>query len=231
MNITPSLVIDGIMTVVLLAARVKGYQEGFFTSAIHLAGNIGSILGGLWVSSNYSRIVFTKYLRRPLVQRSHSYLTQAARGVDVNTAISGVMGYIPPEIIQKILSKLSVDFSRIMTPTEESAVMLVDNFLGPVVISMVSVVLFLAAFLVIRIGCNMLAWLFKAINNVPVLGGLNRIAGFGTGALTGCINIILLSLLLSIIVMVTGGGLSFLNPRVLSGSRVMAITSLVNPFI
>ncbi len=231
MNITPQLVIDGLLVVVIVMAAIRGYKDGFFTSVIHLLGNIGSLLGGLWVRNNYSDFIFDKFLRRPLTERSYNYLIQTARNIDIATAMENVIGKFPKDFADILLSKAETTLSRILTPDMDSAVLLVDTILAPVITAVVSVVLFILTFIAIRLVCRLFAWLFKAINSVPLLGTANKIAGLFAGILTGGINIILLSFILSIIVIVTGDNITFLNSQILSQSKILAFTGMVNPFL
>ncbi len=231
MNITPQLVIDGLLIVVIITAAIRGYKDGFFTSVINLLGNVGSLLGGLWVRNNYSDYIFDKFLRRPLTERSYNYLLQTAQNIDIGTAMENVIGKFPKDFAHILLSKAETTLSRMLTPDMDSAVLLVDTIIAPVITAVVSVLLFILTFIAIRMVCRLFAWLFKAINSVPLLGTANQFAGFFAGLLTGGINIILLSFILSIIVIVTGDNISFLNSQILSRSKILAFTGMVNPFL
>ena len=95
----------------------------------------------------------------------------------------------------------------------------------------ISVVIFLVLFIAVRVVCGLLAKMFKTVNKVPVLGGLNRLAGGLAGFVIGGVDIILLSFLFSIIVIITGDGLSWLNSGVIAGSQILAFTGVINPFL
>ncbi len=231
MNISPTQVIDILLFAVLLVSVVKGYKEGFFTSLIRLTGNIGSLFAGLWVSNNYAPVLFEKFLRGPLTERAFNYLTKLSRNIDIKTAISGVLGNFPPQFLSTVLEKTEDALAVIITPDMNSAVLLVDEFLAPVVTSVISVVLFIVTAIAVKIICNILAVMFKAVNKVPVLGTANKLAGLITGVVTGGINIIFLSFILSIIVIVTGDSISFLNTETVSKSRILSLTGMVNPFL
>ena len=175
--------------------------------------------------------IFDNLLRQTFITRSYSYLEQTAQNIDIQTAISQVMGEWPQDFINEILEKTQDSLSVLITPTMDSAVLLVDQFIAPLVVACISVVLFILCFVAIRLVCGLLARLFKTVNKVPVLGSANRLAGGVAGVAIGAINIILLSFLCSIIVIITGDGLSWLNSQVISGSQILALTGIVNPFL
>ncbi len=230
MNIQPVMVIDGILITVLLFGAFNGYKDGFFTSLMRLFGGIGSLVRGLWVSNKYSVHIFDSFLREPLTERAFNYLSDIGQNIDIKTAISAVLGNFPQDFLTVILKKTEEAMAAIVTPDMDSAVMLVDRFLAPVVTSAISILLFVLTAIIVKIICNTLAKMFKAINKVPVLGTANRLAGLGTGVVTGGINIILLSFILSIIVIVTGDSITFLNTEILRQSHILAITGMINPF-
>lgn len=227
----PSTIIDIVLIAVLIISAIRAYSDGFFTSVIRLIGNLGSLFGAWYAASNYSQMIFDKVLRNSLVTRSYNYLEQTAQNIDIETALSSVIGKWPQEFVTTVLEKTQESLSTLLTPSMDSAVYLVDSFIAPIVVACISVVLFILCFIAVRLVCGVLAKLFKGVNKVPVLGFANRMAGFVAGIAIGGVNIILLSFLFSIIVIITGDGLSWLNSRVISGSKILALTGAINPFL
>ena len=209
----PSTIIDIGLVVVLLISVVRAYIDGFFTSVIRLIGNLGSLFGAWYVASTYSQPIFDSLLRNSLITRSYSYLQQTARNIDIETALSSVIGKWPQEFVNTILQKTQDSLSVLLSPDMDSAVFLVDQFIAPIVVACISVVIFIVLFIAIRVVCALLAKMFKTVNKVPILGFANRLAGGLSGFVIGGVNIILLSFLFSIIVIITGDSLSWLTAR------------------
>ncbi len=226
-----AMIIDIIFLAVLLITAIRAWADGFFTSVMRLIGTLGSVFAGWYVSNNYTRYIFDNYLRAPLTERSYNFLLQASRDIDIQTAITSVIGNMPQQYLNTVVQKAEEVMSQVLVPTMDSAVYLVNEFIEPIVTACLAVVLFLVCFAAVRTVCAILAGALRSVNKVPVLGAANRLAGFASGIIIGCINIILLSFLLSIIVIVTGDSLSFLNAEVIAGSRVMAMTAALNPFL
>ena len=227
----PSTIIDIGLVVVLLISVVRAYIDGFFTSVIRLIGNLGSLFGAWYVASTYSQPIFDSLLRNSLITRSYSYLQQTARNIDIETALTSVIGKWPQEFVNTILQKTQDSLSVLLSPDMDSAVFLVDQFIAPIVVACISVVIFIVLFIAIRVVCALLAKMFKTVNKVPILGFANRLAGGLSGFVIGGVNIILLSFLFSIIVIITGDSLSWLNSQVISQSQILALTGIINPFL
>ena len=227
----PSTIIDVILVAVVLISVIRAYIDGLFTAVIRLIGSLGSFYGAWYVSGTYSQLIFDKILRNPLITRSYSYLEQTARNIDIETALAQVIGKWPQDFVKTILQKTQDSLSVLLTPSNESAVYLVDEFIAPIVVACISVILFILCFIAIRVVCGVLAKMFKTINKVPVLGFANRLAGGAAGIIIGGVNIILLSFLFSIIVIITGDGITWLNSQVIAGSQILALTGVINPFL
>jgi len=227
----PSMIMDGILLLVLLVSAVRAYNDGFFTAVIRLCGTLGSLFAGFYVADNYAAVIFKDYLRDSFIQRSFNYLQQTSRNIDIKTAISSVIGNWPQDFLDTVLHKAEELLAQVINPDMESAVYLVDEFIAPVVVAVISALLFIVCFTAVKVICGMLAKMFRSVNKVPVLGFANRLAGFVAGIAIGGVNIILLSFLFSIIVIITGDSLSFLNAEIISRSRILAMTGVVNPFL
>ena len=227
----PSTIIDIVLVVVLFISVIRAYIDGFFTSVIRLIGNLGSLFGAWYVASTYSQPVFDNLLRNSLITRSYSYLEQTASNIDIETALSQVIGKWPQEFVNTILEKTQDSLAVLLTPDMDSAIFLVDSFIAPIIVACISVVIFIVLFIAIRLICGVLAKMFKTVNKVPILGFANRLAGGLSGFVIGGVNIILLSFLFSIIVIITGDGLSWLNSGVIAGSQILSFTGVINPFL
>ena len=230
-DLTPQMVIDGLLIVVLLISAIRAYCNGFFTSIINLLGNVGSLIAAWFVSNTYSQQIFDTMIRESLITRSYNYLVQASESIDIETALNSVIGKWPKEFVDTILRKTEESLSILLTPTKESAVHLVDTFIAPIVVACITVVTFLLCYIIVKFICNLLAKVFKGLNNVPLLGFANKLAGFVAGLGIGGINIILLSFLLSIIIIVSGDKITWLNSRIISQSKILALTGSINPFL
>jgi uncharacterized membrane protein required for colicin V production len=232
------LVIDIALVIVLIICAIKGYITGFLASAFDLLGSIGGVVGAWYVSRHYTKTIFDSFLRDTMIDRSYNYLVKTAEGlgtavkeIDVGTALTGVLGNWFNTFAENVIQKAQGTLSTMLTPTMEAAVYLVDEFVSPIVVSAMSLIIFIVCFLVVKIVCSALSNLTKGVNEVPVIGTANQAAGFVAGVVIGVVYIILLSFLFSIIVMVTKDSLTHFNGRILSQSIILRLTAFLNPFL
>lgn len=229
-----SVIVDIILVGIILSCVLRAYGDGFFTSAVKLAGSVGSLFAAWYVASNYAQMVFDKILRDVFISRSSAYLQKLAQNVDVKTAITNIIGQWPNDFLNTLFEKFSINtdsLATILTPTAESAVYLVDRIIAPVVIVVLQMVMYILCYIAVRCVCNVMASVFKVINKVPLLGTANKLAGGVAGIAIAGVNIIILSSLLSIIVVLSGNGFEWLNTEVIEGSKILAITMPFNPFL
>ncbi len=232
------LVIDIALIIVLLICVIRGYIKGFLASAFDLAGSLGGILGAWYVSSHYSSVIFESLLRNTLIERAYNYLVQARehmsgsiKEIDVGTALGEVIGRWFNSFAEGALSKAGKSLSDMLTPTMESAEYLVDEFAAPIIVGVITLVVFILCFLIIKLVCSALSSITKSVNDIPVIGTANQVAGFMAGIVIGAVYIIILSSLFSMIVMVTKDSLPHFNGEILSRSFIMKLTSFLNPFM
>ncbi len=227
----PSLAVDGILLLIIIIYAIKGYLDGLISSVISLVGNLGSLVAAGYVSRIYPQQFFDTLLRKSMIERSYNYLVETSRAVDVKTAVTNIIGKAPGFLVEDILTKAQDVITQILEPSLDSATYLVDDFIRPIIVPCIAIVMFVLVFIAVKVVCSMLASLFKKMNDVPILGTANKMTGFVIGIAIGCINIILLSFLLSIIILVTGDSLTYLNSGVVAGSRILAVTGIINPFL
>lgn len=222
------MVIDGILILVLLLTAIRGYKDGFLSAAINLAGNLGSLFAGRYVAKNYAQVFFEKVLRSGLIERSYNYLSQNRRSTDISEALASVLDNLPQSFVEKVVSAAQNAAQGVLAPTQDSAAVLVDDFIAPMLLPVIAAGLFVITFLVVGILCKILAKRLKIVNEVPLIGTANKIAGFLMGTASGVVNIILLSFLLYIICIVTKDGMSFVTLDILRQSKIIGMMNIAN---
>lgn len=225
------IILDVVLAVVILISAIKAYAEGFFASGVNLIGNIGGLLIAWFASNKFSIVVFDTFFKNKLIDKTFEYIQNSANALDVKGMIDGFVGGLPSKFMQNFIDSAQSTAQELTEPTRETAIALVDTFIGPIITIVIGVVIFIAIMLICKVITSVLARLLQTVNAIPVLGFANRLAGFLMGLLIGCVNIILISCLLSIIAIVTNNSIGFLNMEILSQSKILELTSVINPFL
>lgn len=230
-NLGTPQIIDIILLIIILVSAVRAFIDGFFTAIIHLVGNIVALVAAWIVSKQYSSVIFENLFRNKAVDTTYNYIQNSANALDVQQLLENFVSGLPQSFMQEFVQKAETLVTQITTPTMETAQNIVDVIIAPVITAVIAVVLFVLVFVICSLVASLLAKLFKNLNDVPVIGFANRIGGFAVGVVSGSINVVLISCLLSIIAIITQNSLSFVNMEVLSQSKILSLTAIINPFI
>ena len=224
-------IVDILLLLIIFLCAVKGFANGFFTAAIDLGGNIVSLIAAWIVSKQYSPVIFDSLFREKATDITYNYIQDSANVLDIQQLVDKFVSGLPESFMEDFVQQAENFAAQITVPTMETAQSIVDGVIAPVLTAVITVVLFIIVFSLGNLIAGLLSKLFKGLNNVPVIGFANRIGGFAVGVVSGLINVILISCILSIIAIITQNSLSFINMDILSQSRILAVTAIINPFI
>jgi len=224
-------IIDIILLIIVFLCAVKGFSNGFFTAAIDLLGNIVSLIAAWIVSKQYSPVIFDSLFRQKATDITYNYIQDSANALDMQQLVDKFVSGLPERFMEDFVQQAENFAAQITIPTMETAQSIVDGVIEPVLTAVIAVVLFVIVFSLGNLIAGLLSKLFRGLNKVPVIGFANRIGGFAVGIVSGLINVILISCILSIIAIITQNSLSFINMEILSQSKVLAVAAIINPFI
>ena len=230
-KLTAPQIIDIALLVIILISAIKCFIDGFATSVVKLVGNIAGLVAAWYFSKRWAPMIFEKYFREKMVEKSYAYLQDKTMALNLQELIREFTGNLPLEFFSEFAEKAEELALQITVPTMEMAETVVDTIVGPVITVIITLVIFAIGCTLFSVVASLLAKLFKAINHIPVIGFANRLGGFAVGAVTGAVYVILISCVLSIIAVVTENSLSFLNIEVINQSKILSLTGLINPFI
>ena len=224
-------IIDFILLGIILIVAVKCFFDGFFTAVINLAGNIAGLIVSWILSNRWAPMVFDRFFKQNIVDKTYRYIQDSANAVDLQQLIGQFAGNLPASFVDKFAGTAQELVSQNFTPSVETAAKITELFIQPIVTLIIGIVIFVICCSLCSLVSNILAKTLKMVNNIPVVGFANRMGGFGVGILIGIVEIIIISCVLSIIAIITQNSLSFINMEVLSQSKILALTGLINPFI
>lgn len=104
--------------------------------------------------------------------------------------------------------------------TDNLAHQIADDIIRPVILVPMRTLIFAAIFVIIVIAVNLLAKLFKAVNEIPIIGGINRLFGAVAGFVQAAVVIFLVCIFVQVIVSITGNEIIFLNTMTIDETHV-----------
>ena len=215
----PGLVIDLIFLAVLLWAAVRGGRQGLAAGVLRLAGSALGIVGGVWATRAWALPLY----RQTIGAAAGEQLARAMAeyGDDLSAALHSLT-FLPEALRQNLEGALQ-------TAAGDAVPQLV-NALEPVLLPLVQAFLFILVCLAVRLAVRLLASLLRHLNDVPLLGSVNKALGFAFGFVTGVLDCWLLSVGLWLAAAVTNGSVPYLSAQTLDLSAVYRLLAHVNPF-
>ncbi|MCM1054889.1 MAG: CvpA family protein [Bacteroides sp.] len=95
--------------------------------------------------------------------------------------------------------------------TDNLAHDIADNMIRPTLLVPMRALIFVIIFVIIMIVINLLSRMFKTVNHIPVLGGINRLLGAAAGFVQGAVVIFLVCIFVQVVISLTGNEIIFMN--------------------
>lgn len=95
--------------------------------------------------------------------------------------------------------------------TDNLAHNIADNMVRPTLLVPMRALIFVIIFVIIMIVVNLLSKLFRTVNHIPIIGGVNKLFGSVAGFVQGAIVIFLVCIFVQVIISLTGNEIIFLN--------------------
>ncbi len=227
MNITPAILID-IALIVVIVGTVRHYaHKGFVAGVISLVGNLVSLALAWGVSGQVSPTVFENFFKSGLIEKTASSIQQYGT-VNLNVILENLSGIIPQKFIDNILASAS---GLLDSNAPDVAHQVVEKIIAPLVVPMITVLMFFVTFILCRVVIALLVAVLTNLNRIPLIGGINRTLGICVGVVSGLINVLIILCLLWAVVVITNGNLPVINDTALSGSYFYSFFSSYNPFM
>ena len=224
-------IIDIILLTVILATAVRSFVNGFFAAVVDLIGNIVGLIASWILANRWAPVIFEKFFRERIINKIYTYISESSNMLDIQSIVEQFTGTLPASFMQEFSEKAETLLLTAKEPTVTVAQNIADTVIGPIITIVITILLFAVMCSVFGLLAALLAKALKAINHIPVVGFANRLGGFAVGVFAGVINVIIISCVLSFIAVITQNSLSFINMEVLTQSRLLSLTSIINPFM
>ncbi len=227
MEKTPAVLVDLALCAVILFTTIYYARKGFLAGIIDLAANLLS-MGLAWaVSGKVSPTVFENFFKSGLIDKMAHNIQQQG-GVNLQALLGGLSGFLP----QRLLDEIGASAAGLLdSGAPNIAQQVVERVIAPLVIPLISVVVFFATFSLCRIVAALLVTAFKNVNRIPLIGGANKLLGGVIGAAAGVLYVLLGLCLIWAIVVITNGTLPVLNDQTLAASKFYSFFAAYNPFL
>ena len=176
-----------IVAAVLLLFTLDGYRKGFLRIAMEMAAYILTILLGIWLTPVVGNVIRDHTSVEQALQKRFSESVAESIDQTAEGAFGEVEEYLKsvplPESWKKSLMEHNNDenYERLGVDTLEEYV---GGYMTNIVLNVAA---FLIAMLVISMVLHLLMGLLDIIGRIPVIHGINKVAGLGVGLLKGLV--------------------------------------------
>lgn len=204
--------------VLLLSYIMVSARRGFASTMITFIGYVVALASAKFLSTLMAPAIFDMTLRDGLVTKVQSALTDSPQGIELAGMVAGALEALPSYVAGLLdIGGYNADglLAMLVDYPQKAATTLVDEVVAPVVIGLISTVLFFVLFSAIMLVVHSLARFFYGVRSIPVVGPINSLLGGAVGLLTGAICLCVVLVLLEFVLMFTGDALEFFNQDVL----------------
>lgn len=203
------LLIDAALVIVVLLMIWLGYHRGFVRTAVYVVGYLAAVivasLLGSWLGDQIAM-----WCRGPLVSYTSEQIgaESGSLAASVQALYDSAPGFLQGWMNQfgtseQLAERIAESTSSV---AQSAADGIADTVLLPLVSAAAGAVLFFVIFLILCFLVRRLAAVSGILDHVPVLGGLNHLAGGLIGIVQAAIVAFLLVLVLSAVLACVQGG-------------------------
>ena len=242
MELTVSIALDIILVVLMISIVYKSYRRGFLASLFNLLGTVVSYTLAAMFSRPISGWIYDSFIEERAVAAIEGKLAEVSVGgmtldnlagfaeiADFrDTLVRGIAG-----ALEEVCPGLEF-FSRSSSADTAASVLdqirdgtaiaqaVADRAVEPAVINILSIGVFFVLFSVVMFVVRMLVRMGRGVNHVPLVGGLNRLAGLALGVVYAGMLGYVLSLGLALVAGLSGDAIPFLTIPILEDTHLIS---------
>lgn len=222
-----------IMAALLLLCYISmSAKRGFASTVINFIGYVAALLCARVLSGMMAPALFTMGVRAGLLAKVQTALAEMPVSMEFAQEAAVFLEALPA-YVANLMSVGGFDTDKLLQMLtdfpQDAAAMLVDEILAPVIIGVISMVLFLILFSALMFVVHSVSRFFGEVRRIPVIGPLNSALGGVVGLLTGAICLYVIMVLLRFVLMITGDSLTFLNQGLLDQTYIYKIWQKLEP--
>ena len=210
---------------VLVVCIIYGYCKGLLSMLASIIGRILAVILALLLINPVSTYIYGTFIEEKVsdvvTEKISSIVTTEADAttVEMVTKVTEDM----PKFIQKTALNLSESLTLDTEDSTKIAESINNNVISPIIISAVEVLVFIVLFTVFMIIVKCLTKVFEKVNDIPLVGKLNKVLGSFAGIINAAIIIIIAIYIIRGAVLLMGDSSDILNNEVIGQSKIFSV--------
>jgi len=186
------ILFDVILVAVAALFLIRGWKKGAVKTLISFLGTIAAVVAAFTVGFMLADTVYQIFFENRLLKALSDALANSV-GVPLTEQINVLWEQLPQWLAGLLQSSVSADRLQeiLVTDSADTAQLLLDSVIRPVVIALLRVILTLILLVVFQLLVKLLAKTGDKIASLPLLTQINSVAGILIGAVKGAFMILL----------------------------------------
>lgn len=227
------IVLDLVVLLLLVIFVFRGRKRGFIATFVSFIGALIATLFSAFLSSKIAPLIFEKFMRKSLIDSLVNTFTNGG-GLNFSEgytdAFAGLPDFIHSMVDDNITTFLDDMESGITESVISGATTFVDTTLEPMIVGILFMLVFLILAMIFSMFLKFFVKRLHAVNDIPIVGGVNSLLGGGVGFLQGLLVIFLLLTLVSLFVGLTSDQNEYINTKIIEQSFLTEYLYDHNPF-
>ena len=187
-----NIIFDGVLILILVISIYKGYKDGFvktllsFISLI-IAGAIAFFIANFLSGLIYINIISPNIINSVINNENFSstnIIDSTKMVLEILPQLTGNLVDYSQNNFGEVLQIVTGNFQG----TDADLInKIIDVTLGPIIKSAVTLAIWCVLFLIMIPVTRIMIRKFKYINNIPIIGGVNKVLGLVSGTLIGAV--------------------------------------------
>jgi len=229
------IILDLIIVVIAVVSVIVYMKRGFVKTVVEFAGFFVAVLLAFNLSSVLAETTYTGIIRQPVINGIESKVSDIVVE-NGETAADAIWNAIPGCVTENAenfnISKdhLVEKLNLADITTTEAIASATDEFVKPVVVTILSAALSLLIFLVVSLLFKLLAKPLNALfSAIPLVGNLNKTLGGVLGLGNGVVYALIFCAIISCIVAFTESGFLIFTRENIEASALFELLCKLNP--
>ena len=225
MPISVGLIYELIFVVILVLTALHGRRQGLVAGLVSLAGAVVGVAASVWAAGQMAPAIWQQHVGAAVSQGVADAVT--AQGETLTQALNQYLGFLPASLLEQVAEAIQQALNNAGADIAAEVMLQLE----PILLPLLQAVIFLILCSVIRWLFRLAAGLLRHLNDLPLVGGVNKALGTVLGLVTGLLDCWMLSLLIWGGMALSGGSVAWLSQEAVSGSVLYSLFAGLNPFL
>ena len=229
------ILLDVLLMIAVFVVVLQAARKGFVAAMVDLVGYIASLIGAWILGKLLAQWIFDAVLRLTLLKWVRGTIDANFTMEQLGEELEKVIGELPRVLSNSLSFQLDQVTSRFETELATGAMDLTESFtdliLGPTVVGLMQIILFLILFSFLLFLVHVLSGLLRELRHLPVIGPANSFLGGMVGFVEAILLVFAFTTVLHLIFTLTNDSIPWLCSDTVRSNNILSKLYQYNPLL